>query len=400
MKVLMFGWEYPPFNSGGLGVACEGLAQALADRGEDVTFVLPKKIPVEGNGIKFVFADISNNKTTYEGSSGAYPATFITRSDGTRVPLYGMGLIEDVLAFRKAACDLAKDLEFDVIHAHDWLSFGAGISAKEVSGKPLVAHIHATEYDRTGGISRNEIVYELEKEGFEKADKVIAVSNYTKQTVQKEYGISSNKISVVHNGLKPNPFVCNERLNLSHLKNQGKKIVLFAGRLTLQKGPDYFISAAKKVLSLRKNILFLIVGSGDMERKLIQEVSYAGLSDKIQFVGFLRGEELKCACEAADLYVMPSVSEPFGILPLELLDAGTPVIISKQSGVGEVLLHALRVDFWDVDEMTNQIIAALSYPSLSSQLRDYGRTEARAQTWSKAAAKCVDIYRSLIPSFA
>jgi glycosyltransferase involved in cell wall biosynthesis len=398
MKVLMFGWEYPPFNSGGLGVACEGLAQALADRGEDVTFVLPKKVPVHGNGIKFVFADIPNK--TYEGSSGAYPATFITKEDGTRVPLYGMGLIEDVLAFRNAAYDLAKKIDFDVIHAHDWLSFGAGISAKEVSGKPLVAHIHATEHDRTGGLSKNELVYSFEKEGFQKADRIVAVSHYTKKMVEKEYTIPSDKISVVHNGLKSNPSVCNARLDLSHLKENGKKIVLFVGRLTLQKGPDYFIRAAKKVLSLRKDILFLIVGSGDMERKLIQEVSYSGFSDKIQFLGFLRGEELKCVSEAADLCVMPSVSEPFGIVPLELLDAGTPVIISKQSGVGEVLLHALKVDFWDTDEMTNQIIAAISHTALSTQLREYGGKEARAQTWSKAAGKCVEIYNSLIPSFA
>lgn len=393
----MFGWEYPPYNSGGLGVACEGLAQALADKGEDVTFVLPRKVPVQGRGINFLFADIKESEKHTLATS--YPVSFVTKADGTRVSFYGMSLLQDVVAFKNATKDLIKNLEFDIIHAHDWLSFGAGIAAKELSGKPLVTHIHATEYDRTGGLSKNEIVYEFEREGFEKADKVIAVSNYTKNTVVREYNISPEKVEVVHNGAKAPPSVCNKELELSHLKAQGKKLVIWFGRVTLQKGVDYLISAAEKVVKHDKNIMFIIAGSGDMKNKLMQHVAYKGLSDKIIFTEFLRGPELQCLIDAADLYVMTSVSEPFGLAPLEVLHKDVPVIIPKQSGVSEVLTHALKVDFWDTDEISNKILATLSYKPLHETLKTGGKTEVLSQTWEKAAEKCVALYNSLIPQF-
>lgn len=394
----MFGWEYPPYNSGGLGVACEGLAQALADRGENMTFVLPRKIPVSGRGINFIFSDVGKNKR-HNTLTTSYPMSFITREDGTQVSFYGMGLLQDVIEYRNAVKKIIRDLEFDVIHAHDWLSFGAGISAKELSGKPLVTQIHATEYDRTGGLSKNEIVYGLEREGFVKADKVVAVSQYTKNIVEREYGVRSSKIKVIHNGSNEPSSICEKEYDLSAFKKQGKKIVIWFGRVTLQKGVDYLIESAEKVIARDKNIIFIIAGSGDMKDKLMQDVAYKKLSDKIIFTDFLRGPELQCLIDAADLYVMTSVSEPFGLAPLEVLHKNVPVIIPYQSGVSEVLTHALKVNFWDTDEITNKILSALHYPALLETLSYGGRIEAKSQTWDLAAGKCIALYNSLIPQF-
>ncbi|USN94695.1 MAG: glycosyltransferase family 4 protein [Candidatus Nomurabacteria bacterium] len=386
-KVLMFGWEFPPFNSGGLGVACEAIVKGLLSEGKEVTFVLPKKTDLSYDGkTKIVFADDDNLHLRPIGS----PLTpYIMSGLGNAGKFFGFSLAEEVIAYAKNAAKVASSLEFDIIHAHDWLSFGAGLMAREVSGKPMIAHIHSTEYDRNAGQGINEFIYKLEKEGLEKADYIIAVSNFTKNIVVEKYGIDENKISVVHNGGDP---VYREESGSSYdrfqeLKSQGYKIVLYNGRITIQKGPDYFVKAAKRVLEKYPKTLFFVSGSGDMMGEIMNLAATLGIAENISFLGFTRGEDLKSLYKSADLFVMPSVSEPFGIVPLESLHEGTPVLISHQSGVSEVLSHALKTDFWDIDDMASKIIAALHYPALSQQLSREGKSEAMSVTWQKASKK-------------
>ncbi len=396
-KVLMFGWELPPHNSGGLGVACYGLAKALLKKGTEIIFVLPRRLEgVEENFLKIVDGNIFCSDS-YLFNSPLYP--YITDKKYFsdlfyHHEIYGNSLVEEVFRYAEFGKEVGKKENFDIIHAHDWLSFGAGIRAKEVSGKPLVVHVHATEFDRCGGAGTNSLVYALEKEGMERADKVIAVSNYTKNIIINSYGISSDKIEVVHNGID---FSDKETLseNVHKIKEAGKKIVLFVGRLTLQKGPDYFIKVAKKICDVNKDIYFVISGSGDMQEYLVREVAEMKISDRVLFSGFLRGKELQEVYSLADLFVMPSVSEPFGITPLEAISSGTPVLISNQSGVSEVVSHALKTDFWDVDDMTNKVLAVLNYGPLSYCLKENGRKEVSSITWEKAAEKCIKIYNNL-----
>ncbi len=396
----MFGWEFPPHNSGGLGVACYGLSKAISKTGVKIIFVLPKKL----KGIKSSFLKIVDPGTTYEISyyfdSSIYPyATSPTSQKSVSdffkfADIKGNSLVEEVLRYASFGKEVAKKEKFDVIHAHDWLSFGAGLRAKEESGKPLVVHVHATEFDRGGGTDINPFVYGLEKKGMEEADKVIAVSNFTKEIIVKHYGISPEKVEVVHNGID---FTEKEALseNVHKVKKAGKKVVLFVGRLTLQKGPDYFVKAAKRICDFSDDIYFVISGSGDMEYRLIEEVAGMGISDRVLFTGFLRGKELGEIYRTADLFVMPSVSEPFGITPLESLINGTPVLISNQSGVSEVISHALKVDFWDVDDIAGKILATLNYGSLAECLAEHGRKEAEKLTWDSAAEKCINIYNNI-----
>ncbi|MBI2100688.1 MAG: glycosyltransferase family 4 protein [Candidatus Vogelbacteria bacterium] len=396
MRVLMFGWEFPPQNSGGLGTACEGLTRALASVGVELIFVLPRRFDIKASWQRVIFADGRGlNWRTVNSPLSPYLTVGSYRCRVGTDSLYGPDLISEVYRYGAAAARLARGEHFDVIHAHDWLSFPAGLAAKEVSGKPLVVHVHATEFDRTGGNGVNPEVYAIEKEGMTRADRVVTVSQFTKNLVTRHYGVSDHKIAVVHNGID---FDSKLRLGerLSALKRAGERLVLFVGRITLQKGPDYFVAAARRVLDLEPNVTFIVAGSGDMEDQVISQVAALGLGQHFIFAGFLRGAELDAIYQAADLYVLPSVSEPFGLTPLESLANGTPVLVSRQSGVSEVLRHALKVDFWDIEEMTNQIIAVLRHPPLQRTLAAYGQADARRVTWSAAAEKCLNIYRSLV----
>ena len=397
-RVLMFGWEFPPYNSGGLGTACEGLVRELVAQGDEVTFVLPRRIPVSMPGVRFVFADIPEAKA----GVGAY------LSEGEHGKLYGGSLIGQVKLYAEAARTIAADGDYDVIHAHDWLCIGAGIVARDTIHKPLVMHVHATEFDRTGNGVVNQEVYDIEREGITRSDGVVAVSNFTKQILVERYGADTSKITVVHNGItevapsaSPAETVEEENWteNLEGLKRKGDKIVLFLGRLTLQKGPDYFLKAAARVLEKYPKVLFIIAGSGDMENQIVRDAAAFGISHKVIFAGFVRGKELTTLYRAADLYVMPSVSEPFGITPLESLVQGTPVLISKQSGVSEVIKHALTADFWDTDDIADKIISVLKHPSLYHTLRANGQREARLSTWKKAAEKMSTLYKKILGYF-
>jgi len=390
LKVLMFGWELPPFNSGGLGVACYVLSKALS-KNVDITFVLPRTAEVDAKFLKLLFAN-NINITTIDSPLHPYITPEGYRVLTEDVTLYGSNLFEEVQRYAREARKIAMTEDFDIIHAHDWLSFPAGIVAKEVSGKPLIVQLHSTEFDRCGGLNLNKNVYEIEKKGMEYADKVIGVSNLTKMIIQEHYGIPESKVFTVHNRINPEEY--NEDIGdkIFQIKKDGKKIVLFAGRITLQKGPDYFIQAAKKVLDFEQNVLFVMAGSGDMEYKMMQETATLGISDKFIFTGFLRGSELSHIFKMADLFVMPSVSEPFGIAALESIINGTPVIVSKQSGVSEVVTNALKVDFWDIDEMANKILSVIRHDSLQSTLSENGGNEVKVFSWDMAAAECLDIY--------
>lgn len=398
MRVLMFGWEFPPHNSGGLGVACLGISKGLSALGAEVVFVLPKKVPLSSPFAKIIFADIDTPPShTRRRISGYITPDGYRRLRAFDDSFYGGSLFEEVRRYAEVAGRIASIEAHDVIHAHDWLSFPAGIEARRISGKPLIVHVHATEFDRTGGRSINQDVYDIEREGMHAADGVIAVSGYTKNILVERYGVPADKIEVVHNAVdieETSPYGSSES-PLTVLKRSGKKIVLFVGRITIQKGPDYFVAAAKKVLEHNPNVVFVVSGSGDMEGQIMNQAAFLGIGDKVIFTGFLRGKELDDIYRIADLFVMPSISEPFGITPLEAIAHGTPVIVSKQSGVSEVLRHALKVDFWDVDEMANKILCVLRYPSLQECLKENSIFEVMKYTWKKAAEKCMMVYKKV-----
>lgn len=394
LSVLMLGWELPPFNSGGLGVACLGLAEGLADLNIRVNFVLPFKVNISSKKIKLFFASDADNipsqlLSAYVNSSDVLQ---INKTSGLN-----LSLIERVKKYAADIKGIVEKTQFNVIHAHDWLTFPAGVYAKVISGKPLIVHIHATEFDRSGGDSINQEVYNIERTGMILADRVIVVSNYTKNILVEKYGINPSKIEIVYNGVNMNDYQYIEsNRTLSAFKARGYKIVSFVGRLTLQKGPDYFIKVAKRVLGFNKKILFVVAGTGDMEHSLISLSADLGISQNIFFTGFLRGEELNMIYQMSDLFIMPSVSEPFGISTLEAIANGTPVLLSRQSGVSEVLSHALKSDFWDEEDMTDKIISSLQFKVLRDNLKDNSFMEVKKYSWEKAAFKCRDIYNNLL----
>lgn len=398
MRVLTFGWDFPPIRNGGLGVACQGLTQELIELGVEVIFVLPRQQEVVGP-LRFIFADvepaelhvIDSPLLPYQ-SSRSYIELF--EPGGKRIRL-SRNKIEEVYRYALAARKIAMRENFDVIHAHDWSSYLAGLAAKSVSGKPLVLHVHATAFDQAASDHVDPDVYEIERQAFHGADSVVAISNYTRDIVVNKYGTDPEKVTVVHNGIKPKEHENLEPV-LEHLKAQGKKIVFYNGRITIQKGVDYFIRAARRVVDVDPNVVFVISGWGDMEQQIMHLVGSLGLSQNVIFAGALWEEERDRMYQSADLLVMPSVSEPFGLVPLEAIQQGTPALISKQSGVSEVLSHVLKVDFWDVEEMANKIVAALRYPTLNQQLVNEGRLEVLRLTWRRAADKILDLYQKLI----
>ncbi len=306
---------------------------------------------------------------------------------------YSGDLFGDAQRYARLASALAIHEHFDVIHAHDWLTYHAGVAVRALTGKPLVCHIHATEFDRSGE-HINQGVYDIERMGLSSADRVIAVSRLTKAIVHSRYGVPDSKIDVVYNGVEQDQAQPPQGAAIE----KDEKIVLFLGRITMQKGPEYFIRAAKRVLEVEDKVKFVVAGSGDMAVRMIEDAAAQGIGHKVLFTGFLRGRDVDRVFQMADCYVMPSVSEPFGIAPLEAMRNDTPVIVSKQSGVAEVLTHALKVDFWDIDEMANKIVAVLRYPPLSSTLREHGRFELRGLSWDGAAEKCVKSYARAIAS--
>ncbi len=399
MRVLTFGWDYPPHTTGGLGMACQSLTHELAQEGVEVLFVLPRSQPVSG-GNRFIFADVEKNVRVREVSSSVAPyhgtnsRVDVYDEAGKRF-LYSSTKIEEVHDYAYQASKIAKEETFDLIHAHDWSAYLAGVAAKVASGKPLILHVHATAFDQAGSDNVDPAMFKIEKEAFETADCIIAVSNFTRNMIIDKYGIEPCKIDVVHNGCEADDPVEHPPI-LAELKAQGKKLVMYHGRITIQKGVDYFVRAARKVVDYDQDVIFIISGSGDMEKQIMQQVGELGLSQNVIFAGALWYEERDQMYQNVDLVVMPSVSEPFGLVPLEAIRHRTPSLISKQSGVSEVVSHVLKVDFWDTDQMANKILATLRYPVMSGQLVKEGKKEIERLSWHAAATKVVAMYHSLL----
>lgn len=426
MKVLMFGWEFPPHISGGLGTACYGLTKALAQQDVEIIFVVPRAFGDEDNSImnivgantvpigvkKFNFKDVVKEISYVELGSNLIPYVseeeyysiinnkieadkFVSETDENACLTfgggYGGGLMQEVANYAVVAKTLAQMFDFDVIHAHDWLTYPAAIAAKEQSGKPLVVHVHATEFDRSGEFV-NQTVYDIERNGMHMADKVITVSNLTKNIVVNRYGVEESKVNTVYNAVEK----IDETEKIKFYKGFDDKVVTFLGRITFQKGPEYFVEAAYKVLQRVDNVKFVMAGSGDMLEKMIHRAAELGITSKFHFTGFLQGEDVVKMLQISDVYVMPSVSEPFGISPLEAMRSNVPVIISKQSGVSEILKHAIKVDFWDIDAMADAIYGILQYGSLYSMFREESKDEVDKLKWENAALKVKDIYNAAI----
>jgi glycosyltransferase involved in cell wall biosynthesis len=403
MKVLTFSWEYPPAKNGGLGVACFGLTRELLSEGAEVTLVLPKTQKIRGDA-RVLFADterlvrMSEHEQTFPGPY--HHATTMVDSiigyDSTGKPIFqSRTILEEAHRFAHQAAIIARMEDFDVIHAHDWTSYLAGVAAKIASGKKLILHAHATSFDQAAGDNVDPSMHQIEMEGFMMADKVVAVSNFTRQILVHKHGVDPEKVEVIHNGCDAEEVIELEP-TLQALRAQGKKIVLYHGRISIQKGVDYFVQAARRVVDEDPNVVFVISGWGDMIKQVIHQVGAMELSEHVRFAGATWEQERDRLYQSVDLFVMPSVSEPFGLVPLEALQHGTPSIITKQSGVAEVLTHALKVDFWDVDEMANQILSALRYPVMGEQIVKEGKLQLLGLSWKKAAVKMQQLYRNLL----
>ncbi|MGE4191904.1 MAG: glycosyltransferase family 4 protein [Pseudodesulfovibrio sp.] len=423
MRVLMFGWEFPPYISGGLGTACLGLTKGLAHLGTEILFVLPRlDSDEEGHHLTLMGANRIRAKvgiseirqlrerlavlevlsplrpylTEVEYRTLIEKNELITTEDifaeleNDFAGGYGENLMAEIVRYSLIGAHLGMSQEFDVIHAHDWLTAPAGIEAKRVSGKPLVVHAHALEFDRSGE-HVNQSVYDIERAGFEAADRIIAVSHFTKETIVHRYSIDPAKITVVHNAVEKE-----RRLGqLRVAKPFKEKLVLFLGRITFQKGPDYFVEAAAKVLEKNHDVRFAMAGTGDMLPRMVERMADLRLADRFHFLGFVRGADVERIYAMSDLYVMPSVSEPFGITPLEAMVFDVPCIVSKQSGVAEVLEDAVKVDFWDVDRLAFEIQDILENEKRAGELVEKGRETLKKVQWDHAAERVLDVYRQL-----
>lgn len=392
MKILMLGWELPPHNSGGLGVACYQLCKTLAGKGADIEFVLPYSAQHDVDFMKISAAHPQGINEIIK-SGIAYDSYKYVYSDGTEEWLDIFGQQH---AYEHAVGKLVESREFDVIHAHDWLTFRAAIRAKEQLGIPLFVHVHSIERDRAGGELGNPMVREIEYNAMMLADNVVAVSQLTKDSIVNDYGIPADKISVVHNSIdvsNAEPLDGNNAYQyLTVMKAHGYRVVTNVGRLTIQKGLPNLLRAAKEVIAREPKTLFLLVGAGEQYYELIELAADLGIGRNIILTGFQRGKKWRDAFAAADLFVLPSISEPFGLTPLEAVGYGTPVLLSRQSGVSEVLQNALKVDFWDINEMANQIVGALRSPALREELHGNAYQEYQRMSWHESAEKLLSLY--------
>lgn len=423
----MFGWEFPPHISGGLGTASFGLTRGLSTIPKlDILFVVPRaygdedqsKMRVIGAGdvtldkkhMKYSeilgqisYIEVNSNLVPYH-SPDEYE-TLVNKAENQNKKLihttmggklvftggYGKNLYEEIANYALVAGQIADNNPHDVIHAHDWLTYPAGMAAKSVSGKPLVIHVHATDFDRSGG-NVNPTVFDIEKRGMEAADKIIAVSNLTRNTIIEKYGIDPAKVFTVYNAVEPIP----DQEKIALKRGINDKVVTFLGRVTLQKGPEYFIQAAEKVLRKMDNVRFVMAGSGELLERMIYWAATLGIVDRFHFTGFLKGDDVFKMFSLSDVYVMPSVSEPFGISPLEAMQSNVPTIISNQSGVAEILKYAIKTDFWDVDAMADAIYGLLNYPSLSKTFIKYGKEEVDNMKWENSAKRVYAIYNEAV----
>ena len=418
MKALMFGWEFPPHILGGLGTASYGLTKGMSECGNmDITFVIPKPWGDEDKSFAhiigacntpIVWRDVSWEQVRDRLGRYMDPQEYFNLRDHIYADFnymhlndlgciefsgrYPDNLLEEIYNYSIVAGVIARTYPCDVIDSHDWLTYPAGIHAKQVTGKPLVIHVHATDFDRSRG-NVNPTVYAIEKDGMNQADHIITVSNLTRKTVIEKYNIDPAKVTTVHNAVEP---LSEEIKAINIPRNTKEKVVTFLGRITMQKGPEYFVEAAAQVLRKNNNVRFVMAGSGDMMNKMIRLAAQRNISDHFHFTGFLKGKQVYEMLKASDVYVMPSVSEPFGISPLEAMQVGVPSIISKQSGCAEILTNAIKTDYWDVDAMADAIYSIITYPAMYQQLKIEGKKEVDEIKWVYAGQKVIDIYNKVI----
>jgi glycosyltransferase involved in cell wall biosynthesis len=414
MRALMFGWEFPPHILGGLGTASYGLTKGMSLQGDmEIVFVIPKPHGDEDQSFlkitgacntPVVYRDVS--EATLRDRFGKYmdPAEYYALRDHIYADFrflftndlgciefsgkYPGNLLEEINNYSICAGVIARRERFDVIHSHDWLTYPAGIHAKNVSGKPLVIHVHATDFDRSRG-QVNPQVYSIEKNGMDHADRILCVSNLTRETVISKYQQDPAKVITVHNAVEP---VSDEVAAIVPKKHTQEKIVTFLGRITMQKGPEYFVEAAYKVLLKNKHVRFVMAGNGDMMQAMIRLAAKRGIAHRFHFTGFLKGSQVYEMLKSSDVYIMPSVSEPFGISPLEAMQVGVPIIISKQSGCAEILEYAIKTDYWDIDAMADAIYSIISYPAMYEFLKTEGKREVDGITWENAGKKVRSVY--------
>lgn len=418
MKALMFGWEFPPHILGGLGTASYGLTKGMAMQGDmEITFVIPKpwgdedqsflKIiganstpivwhDVQWDAVKSRYEHYMNPKDYFDLRNHIYADfRYIHTNDIGCVEFsgrYPQNILEETNNYSIVAGVIARTYDFDIIHAHDWLTYPAGLHAKSITGKPLVIHVHATEFDRSGG-KPNPTVYNIEKDGMDHCDHIVCVSNLTRRTVIENYNQPPEKVTTVHNAVDP---LDPEIGSIERLSGVAEKVVTFLGRITMQKGPEFFVDAATQVLKNTKHIRFVMAGSGDMMNQMIRLVADRGIADKFHFTGFLRGKQVYEMLKSSDVYVMPSVSEPFGISPLEAMQCGVPSIISYQSGCAEILENVIKTDYWDVEAMADAIYSICTYPAMSEYLKTEGKKEVDNIKWEDAGLKIRKIYDNLV----
>ena len=388
----MLGWELPPHNSGGLGIACYQLCKSLSKKDIDIEFVVPYRAD---HGIDFMNITAAHPQGVSEviRSGIAYDSYKYVLENGTEEYL---DIYAQVQLYEHAVAKLVETTEFDIVHAHDWLTFRAALRAKEARGCPIILHVHSVESDRAGGRG-NPLVHEIEDLAMHAADRIIAVSEHTKKIIHRDYNIPLSKIEVVHNSIEPGDLVPLDDNNAYHyleaMKAIGYRVVVNIGRLTVQKGLPNLLHAAKEVIKRRPKTMFLIVGSGEQYYELLTLAADLGIGQNVLFTDFQRGKRWRDAYAIADLFVMPSVSEPFGLTPLEAIGYGTPSLVTFQSGVSEILTNCLKVDFWDVREMANQITAVVTNDELRDTLQANAYKEYQRLSWDKAGHKVEQLYK-------
>lgn len=418
MKALMFGWEFPPHILGGLGTASYGLTKGMSQQEDmDITFVIPRpwgdedksfmriigmsQVPIVYRNVDYDYVvsrigNVMDPNLYYHLRNHIYADfNYLLTNDLGCIEFSGKypeNIYEEINNYSILAGVIARADEYDIIHSHDWLTYPAGIHAKQVTGKPLVIHVHATDFDRSRG-NVNPQVYELEKNGMDHADHIMCVSELTRRTVIEKYHQHPDKVTAVHNAVTP---LAPEILAIPDKRGVKDKIITFLGRITMQKGPEFFVEAAHKVLQKTNNVRFIMAGSGDMMDQMIRLAAERGISDRFHFTGFMRGREVYEVYMSSDVYVMPSVSEPFGISPLEAMQCGVPSIISKQSGCAEILDYAIKVDYWDVDALADAMYALVSYPAMHKFLSEEGLKEVNNITWENVGLKVRGIYNRML----
>lgn len=400
MKILMLGWELPPHYVGGMGIVCYQLTKHLSRGGADIEFVLPFSADYSEIAHMNVTPAIQQDASVLMQSGGTYDSTkyITTHADGTKTE---RNLYQQVDMFAENVGRLVTYGQYDVIHAHDWLTLKAAMTAKQVTGLPLIAHVHATEHDRAGGRYGNPAVREIEYNGLHAADHIFAVSQRTKDTIVAHYNIDPKHITVAHNYMDVNPEIITEQEDtfayIQQMRSIGYQVVLNAGRMTIQKGIFHLLEAAKLVIDVRPKTLFLLSGGGEQIPELLMKAAELGISQNVVFTGWVSGigKQWRDAFRVSDIFVMPSVSEPLGITPFESIAYGSPVMVSKQSGIAEVLKNVLKVDYWDVSEMANQICAVLGGYGLHETLIQNSQAERESLSWQPVAERILSKYQTI-----